>query len=84
MREGEEAKATFIAHEFLHINAWLYAPLFNAQRAGLDAIAYLQQLHRIVSKTNYPHIRKIEYFNQARVYEERRKTLSSMSPLENA
>ncbi|CAM2811575.1 hypothetical protein [Helicobacter felis] len=50
-----EKKETFIAREFLHINAWLYVPLFNAHKLGLDVIAYLKQLHRIFSKNTDLH-----------------------------
>uniref|UniRef100_UPI000CF017F4 tRNA methyltransferase n=1 Tax=Helicobacter felis TaxID=214 RepID=UPI000CF017F4 len=76
-----EKKETFIAREFLHINAWLYAQLFNAHKAGLDVIAYLKQLHRIFSKnTDLRRINNIRDFNRARVYEERRKNIVPHKP----
>ncbi|WP_104710170.1 tRNA methyltransferase [Helicobacter felis] len=71
-----EEKATFVAHEFLHINAWLYAPLFNAHKAGLDVIAYLQQLHRIFSKNgDLRRMRNIFVFHEKGLYEEQRKNI---------
>ncbi|WP_162984108.1 tRNA methyltransferase [Helicobacter felis] len=76
-----EKKETFIAREFLHINAWLYAPLFNAHKLGLDVIAYLKQLHRIFSKnTDLRRINNILDFNRARIYEERRKNIVPHKP----
>ncbi|WP_104706676.1 tRNA methyltransferase, partial [Helicobacter bizzozeronii] len=45
-----DASPTEDARTFLNATAWLYAPLFNAHKAGLDVIAYIQQLHRIFSK----------------------------------
>ncbi|WP_104740437.1 tRNA methyltransferase [Helicobacter bizzozeronii] len=76
-----EKKETFIAREFLHINAWLYAPLFNAHKAGLDVIAYLEQLHRLFSKnTDLRRINNIRDFNRARIYEERRKNIVPHKP----
>ncbi|WP_104690180.1 tRNA methyltransferase [Helicobacter felis] len=76
-----EEKATFVAHEFLHINAWLYAPLFNAQRAGLDVIAYLQQLHRIFSKNgDLRRMRNIFVFHEKGLYEEQRKNIIPYKP----
>ncbi len=38
------------AHMFLDSVAFLYTPLFNAHKAGLDVIAYLQQLHKGISQ----------------------------------
>ncbi|WP_104730909.1 tRNA methyltransferase [Helicobacter felis] len=76
-----EKKETFIAHEFLHINAWLYAPLFNAQRAGLDVIAYLEQLHRIFSKNgDLRRMRNIFVFHEKGLYEEQRKNIIPYKP----
>ncbi|WP_235852406.1 tRNA methyltransferase [Helicobacter mehlei] len=43
-----EPKAT--AHTFLDVIALLYMPLINAHKAGLDAIAYLKQLHKGISQ----------------------------------
>ncbi|WP_104740017.1 tRNA methyltransferase [Helicobacter bizzozeronii] len=48
-----DASPTEDARTFLNATAWLYAPLFNAHKAGLDVIAYIQQLHRIVSKKRF-------------------------------
>ncbi|WP_104624674.1 hypothetical protein [Helicobacter felis] len=76
-----EEKATFVAHEFLHINAWLYAPLFNAHKAGLDVIAYLQQLHRIFSKNgDLRRMRNIFVFHEKGLYEEQRKNIIPYKP----
>ncbi|WP_104726255.1 tRNA methyltransferase [Helicobacter felis] len=76
-----EEKATFVAHEFLHINAWLYAPLFNAHKAGLDVIAYLEQLHRIFSKNvDLRRRRNIFVFHEKGLYEEQRKNIIPYKP----
>ncbi len=76
-----EKKETFIAREFLHINAWLYAPLFNAHKLGLDVIAYLKQLHRLFSKnTDLRRINNIRDFNRARIYEADRKNIVPHKP----
>ncbi|WP_104757640.1 tRNA methyltransferase [Helicobacter salomonis] len=76
-----EKKETFIAREFLHINAWLYAPLFSAHKLGLDVITYLQQLHRLFSKnTDLRRINNIRDFNQARIYEADRKNIVPHKP----
>ncbi|TSA84585.1 tRNA methyltransferase [Helicobacter mehlei] len=76
-----EEKATFVAHEFLHINAWLYAPLFNAHKAGLDVIAYLEQLHRIFSKNvDLRRMRNIFVFHEKGLYEEQRKNIVPYKP----
>ncbi|WP_162982188.1 tRNA methyltransferase [Helicobacter labacensis] len=76
-----DEKITFAAREFLHINAWLYAPLFNAHKLGLDGIAYLEQLHRIFSKnTDLRRIRNILDFNRTRVYEADRKNIVPHKP----
>ncbi|WP_199767175.1 tRNA methyltransferase [Helicobacter salomonis] len=76
-----EEKATFVAHEFLHINAWLYAPLFNAHKAGLDVISYLEQLHRIFSKNvDLRRRRNIFVFHEKGLYEEQRKNIVPYKP----
>ncbi|WP_120951067.1 tRNA methyltransferase [Helicobacter sp. L8] len=78
-----EEKVTSVAHEFLHINAWLYAPLFNAHKAGLDVIAYLKQLHRIFSKNaDLRRRRNIFVFHEKGLYEEQRKNIVHYKPFE--
>ncbi len=61
-----DASPTEDARTFLNATAWLYAPLFNAHKAGLDVIAYIQQLHRIVSKKQVSFGNIID-FNRARL-----------------
>ncbi|WP_104728749.1 tRNA methyltransferase, partial [Helicobacter felis] len=48
-----DASPTEDARTFLNATTWIYAPLFNAHKAGLDVIAYIQQLHRIFSKKQF-------------------------------
>ncbi len=61
-----DASPTEDARTFLNATAWIYAPLFNAHKAGLDVIAYLQQLHRIFSKKQVSFGNIID-FNRARL-----------------
>ncbi|WP_162982677.1 tRNA methyltransferase [Helicobacter vulpis] len=67
-------KLTPLAHIFLNANTWLYAPLFNAHKAGLDVIAYLGQLHRIFSKKQVG-VGNIVGFNMARLDEKNLKNI---------
>ncbi len=72
-------KAT--AHIFLDVIAFLYAPLINAHRAGLDVIAYLQQLHKEFSQKQLDgSIDKIKEFNMARLDEKREKHMIPRKP----
>ncbi|WP_235852483.1 tRNA methyltransferase [Helicobacter vulpis] len=72
-------KAT--AHIFLDVIAFLYAPLINAHRAGLDVIAYLQQLHKEFSQKQLDgSIDKIKEFNMARLDEKREKHMIPHKP----
>ncbi|WP_199767064.1 tRNA methyltransferase [Helicobacter salomonis] len=74
-----QPKAT--AHIFLDVIAFLYAPLINAHKAGLDVIAYLQQLHKGISqKQLYGSIQKIGDFNMARVDEKLLKHIVPHKP----
>ncbi|WP_104749842.1 tRNA methyltransferase [Helicobacter cynogastricus] len=62
----EDASLTEDPSTFLNATAWLYAPLFNAHKLGLDVIAYLEQLHRIFSKKQVSFGNIID-FNRARL-----------------
>ncbi|WP_240451677.1 tRNA methyltransferase [Helicobacter sp. L8] len=60
------------AHMFLDSVAFLYTPLFNAHKAGLDVIAYLKQLHKEESSEKTMasfDMHQIGLFNTDRYYE---------------
>ncbi|WP_235852484.1 tRNA methyltransferase [Helicobacter vulpis] len=77
-------KIAILTHRFLHTTAWLYAPLFNAHKLGLDVIAYLQKIHRLLTKGDYSNhytvFRKIEDFDKLRSYEADEKNIIPHKP----
>ncbi|WP_104686889.1 tRNA methyltransferase [Helicobacter felis] len=74
-----DASPTEDARTFLNATAWIYAPLFNAHKAGLDVIAYLQQLHRIFSKKQVSFGNIID-FNRARLQDLMKKNFKNIVP----